>query len=168
MGNLNKQEYDFICFLVAGESQRQAYRNAFKKSKRWKNETVDNKASKLFNKDEVQARYIELMKEAKKKASNMAIWSREQAFSEFEWLKNRAKIDINNNGLKQANSKAFVDAINGMNDMAFKDIELTENKLRKELEYLQTKIDSMTSAENSESKIEEYFEKLGDIIDELE
>jgi len=147
---LTKQEQDFIAFLVTGQSQREAYRNAFKKSQRWTDKTVDNKASKLFNTGEVQARYLELLKEAKKKSSKMAIWSREQAFSELEWLKDKSKEDIELNGIKQANSNAFLSAIEGMNNMAFKDLELADEKLKLEIERLKQQIETN---ETQDSKI---------------
>ncbi|MFK8242825.1 MULTISPECIES: terminase [unclassified Facklamia] len=142
---MNKQEQDFVAFLVAGDTQRQAYLKAFKQATRWKETTVDNRASKLFNSDEVQARYRDLLKQAKDAASNMAIWSREQAFSEYEWLKNQAKSDIEEQGVRQANSNAFLGAIEGMNNMAFRDIELADKKLKLEIEKLQ--------AENQEDEM---------------
>lgn len=52
----------FVQNLVNGMSQREAYKNSFDASK-MKNETIDNKASKLFNTDEIRARYEELIKQ---------------------------------------------------------------------------------------------------------
>ncbi|MBR7928462.1 terminase [Aerococcaceae bacterium zg-ZUI334] len=142
---LNKQEQDFVAFLVAGDTQRQAYLKAFKQAIRWKDKTVDSRASTLFNTGKVQERYRDLLKQAKDAASNMAIWSREQAFSEYEWLKNQAKSDIEEQGVRQANSNAFLGAIEGMNNMAFRDIELADKKLKLEIEKLQ--------AENQEDEM---------------
>nr|DAS27413.1 MAG TPA: DNA binding domain protein [Caudoviricetes sp.] len=160
MDNISKQEHDFICFLIAGQTQRQAYKNAFKVSKKWKDKTVDNKASELFNSKEIQGRYYELLKETKNKASNMAIWSREQAFSEYEWLKDKAKNDINENGVKQANSTAFLNAVSGMNDMAFKDVELSENKLKKEIQYLETKINKLRGISDEIEDLEDLETRI--------
>lgn len=50
--------------IIKGKSQRQAYYIAYPSSKKWKPETVDNKASKLHKCDEVLARLEELRKEA--------------------------------------------------------------------------------------------------------
>ncbi|SDV86527.1 Phage protein [Streptococcus pyogenes] len=72
----------------------------------------------------------------------MSLWSREQAFNEYEWLKNKARQDIENEGVRQANSNAFLSALEGMNNIAFKELELEDKKLVKEIELLQVKLDA--------------------------
>ena len=73
MAALENAKYEnFIQAIAEGMSQRQAYLKAFPNSSRWKFETVDNKASKLFNTDEIQARY----KELQNAAADAAILSR--------------------------------------------------------------------------------------------
>lgn len=135
---------DFVAFLVAGQSQREAYRNAFKQSSRWKDETVDNKASKLWNNDEVQARYQELFLEVKSKNSKMALWSKSQAFDEYEWLLERAKSSIESEGVRQANSNAFLSSIEGMNKMAGVGDELSNAKIEAEIEMIKDKLEKKT------------------------
>lgn len=144
-----RQIEDFVAFLVAGQSQREAYRNAFKQSSRWKDETVDNKASKLWNNDEVQARYQELFLEVKSKNSKMALWSKSQAFDEYEWLLERAKSSIESEGVRQANSNAFLSSIEGMNKMAGVGDELSNAKIEAEIEVIKDKLQK-TSDENTE------------------
>ena len=58
---LNIKQEKFIQNIVKGMSQREAYKEAYKVN--YDENAIDNKASKLFNKDEVQARYKELLKE---------------------------------------------------------------------------------------------------------
>ena len=58
---LNIKQEKFIQNIVKGMSQREAYKDAYKVN--YDENAIDNKASKLFNKDEVQARYKELLKE---------------------------------------------------------------------------------------------------------
>ncbi|HFI0351863.1 TPA: terminase [Streptococcus suis] len=135
-----RQIEDFVAFLVAGQSQREAYRNAFKQSSRWKDKTVDEKASKLFRSDKVQTRYQELFLEVKSKNSKMALWSKSQAFDEYEWLKNKAKSDIETEGVRQANSNAFLSALDGMNRMARVGDELLDEKLSIEIDTLKAKL----------------------------
>ncbi|HFI0157853.1 TPA: terminase [Streptococcus suis] len=135
-----RQIEDFVAFLVAGQSQREAYRNAFKQSSRWKDKTVDVKASQLFNLDKVQIRYQELFLEVKSKNSKMALWSKSQAFDEYEWLKNKAKSDIETEGVRQANSNAFLSALDGMNRMARVGDELLDEKLSIEIDTLKAKL----------------------------
>jgi hypothetical protein len=129
-----KQEL-FVQGIISGLSQRQAYRQAYKAEK-MSDAVVDNKASAIFNKGEVRVRYRELLKQF----SNMSLWSREQAFNEYEWLKNKARASIENDGIRQANSNAFLAALEGMNNMTFHDLELIDEKLKLEIEKLKTQI----------------------------
>lgn len=161
MSKLTTKQELFVQQLVAGQSQRQAYRKAYPSAKKWKDNVVDNKASELLKNGEVSVRYRELLKQF----SNMALWSREQAFNEYEWLKNQAKDDIKTQGVRQANSNAFVNALEGMNKMAVVGDELVNEKLQQEIEVLKSKVTKMD--ESNESKVAEYLNKLGDELDEF-
>lgn len=161
MSKLTTKQELFVQQLVAGQSQRQAYRKAYPSAKKWKDNVVDNKASELLKNGEVSVRYRELLKQF----SNMALWSREQAFNEYEWLKNQAKDDIKMQGIRQANSNAFVNALEGMNKMAVVGDELVNEKLQQEIEVLKSKVTKMD--ETNESKVAEYLNKLGDELDEF-
>lgn len=135
MSKLTTKQELFVQQLVAGQSQRQAYRQAYNAEK-MTDKTVDEKASKLFKNGKVRARYRALLKQF----SNMALWSREQAFNEYEWLKNKAKVSIEKEGVRQANSNAFLASLEGMNNMSFNDLELADKKLKLEIEKLQSQI----------------------------
>lgn len=63
--NAKKERY--VQNLVAGMSQRKAYRDAYPSSARWKDKTVDNRASELFS-GEVLGRYEEILDEQKQRA----------------------------------------------------------------------------------------------------
>ena len=54
----------FVRALIENKSQRKAYREAFPASRKWKDSTVDSKASVLFSNDKVLARYTELQTQA--------------------------------------------------------------------------------------------------------
>ena len=136
MSKLTTKQEIFVQQLVAGQSQRQAYRQAYNAEK-MTDKTVDEKASKLFKGGKVRARYRALLKQF----SNMALWSREQAFNEYEWLKNKAKASIESEGVRQANSNAFLASLEGMNNMSFNDLELADKKLKLEIEKLQSQIE---------------------------
>lgn len=135
MDKLTAKQELFVQGIISGLSQRQAYRQAYKAEK-MSDAVVDNKASAIFNKGEVRVRYRELLKQF----SNMSLWSREQAFNEYEWLKNKARASIENEGIRQANSNAFLSALEGMNNMTFHDLELIDEKLKLEIEKLKTQI----------------------------
>ncbi len=64
---------------IANDSQRQAYRKAFPASKRWKDETVDSKASKLEKTGKVEARLKELREQADQLAKEAAQKDAEKA-----------------------------------------------------------------------------------------
>lgn len=160
MSKLTTKQELFVQNLVAGQSQRQAYRQAYNAEK-MTDKTVDETANKLLKNPKVNARYRELIKQF----SNMALWSREQAFNEYEWLKNQAKEDIKLQGVRQANSNAFVNALEGMNKMAVVGDELVNEKLQQEIEVLKSKVTKMD--ESNESKVAEYLNKLGDELDEF-
>lgn len=144
MDKLTLKQELFVQGIIAGLSQRQAYRKAYPSAKKWQDNVVDNKASELLKNGEVLVRYRELLKQF----SNMSLWSREQAFNEYEWLKNKARASIEQEGVRQANSNAFLAALDGMNNMAFRDMELQDEKLRSEIEANKAKIEQEADDED--------------------
>lgn len=50
---LTDRQEIYVQELLNGKSQRQAYRIAYPKSKKWKDSTIDSRASKLFKDDKV-------------------------------------------------------------------------------------------------------------------
>lgn len=56
---LNAKQEKFINNIVAGMSQRQAYKDAYNAT--YSDKAIDEKASVLFNSEKVQKRYKELM-----------------------------------------------------------------------------------------------------------
>lgn len=67
----NMKHETFVQCLIKGMSQRQSYLEAYPSSRKWKDTTVDNKASKLANTSEVLAR----LKELQERAENQTIAS---------------------------------------------------------------------------------------------
>lgn len=163
MDKLTPKQELFVQGIISGLSQRQAYRQAYKAEK-MSDAVVDNKASAIFNKGEVRVRYRELLKQF----SNMSLWSREQAFNEYEWLKNKARASIENEGIRQANSNAFLSALDGMNNMAWKDLELTDDKIRQEIELLKIKIESNQGSKSDTTLMEALLNavKGGDEVED--
>ncbi|RGX53178.1 hypothetical protein DWV16_17150 [Anaerotruncus sp. AF02-27] len=70
---LNAREEKFVAALVAGDSQRAAYRKAFKQSRKWKDATVDTKACLLWKQDKIQERYFEVREEVARAAHDEGI-----------------------------------------------------------------------------------------------
>ncbi len=65
MGVLTNAKYEkFAQGIFEGLSQRKAYREAFPNSVKWKDSTVDNRASELYNTSEILGRVKELKESA--------------------------------------------------------------------------------------------------------
>lgn len=79
---LTKNREVFIQEIVAGKSQREAYRNAYPNCKA-ADRIVDVKASKLFAVAEVRLRYDELMAEALKPGEDAAIATKREVLAEL-------------------------------------------------------------------------------------
>ena len=104
--SLTIKEEIFVQRRIEGYSQTEAYRFAYN-CENMKDKTVTEKASKLMAKDNVRARYEELLKEIKEKS----FYTVEKANDDLNWIKSKAKEDIEYKGLKQANSSAFLNAV---------------------------------------------------------
>ena len=105
--SLTIKEEIFIQRRIEGYSQTEAYRFAYD-CENMKDKTVTEKASKLMAKDNVRARYEELLNEHK----NKALYTREEAVNDLIWIKEKAREDIEYRGLKQANGGHFLKSVN--------------------------------------------------------
>ena len=73
---LTARQEKYVQGLVSGKTQRQAYIAAYPTSSKWKENTIDSRASELLKKSEVLGRYQEL----RKKAEDEAILTAAQAW----------------------------------------------------------------------------------------
>ena len=105
--SLTIKEEIFVQRRIEGYSQTEAYRFAYN-CENMKDKTVIEKASKLMAKDNVRARYEELLNEHK----NKALYTREEAVNDLIWIKEKAREDIECRGLKQANGGHFLKSVN--------------------------------------------------------
>lgn len=91
----NARHEKFAQGLAAGLSQRKAYRAAFPNSERWKDSTVDKRASELYAKGEILGRLRELGQLSTTKAvmsiSERKEWLTEIMQSEVEETKDKLK-----------------------------------------------------------------------------
>ena len=110
-----KQE-KYVQGLVAGLSQRQAYYKAYPNSKKWKERTVDSRASELLKQHNVLGRYNELMDEHKEKA----LWTREDSVNKLIWLIEKATVSIEEHDegyTRQATANALLNAVQELNKL---------------------------------------------------
>ncbi len=80
---LTSKQEKYVNNLVKGMSQRIAYRNAYPSSKKWKDETVDSKASTLLKNEKVKERYKMLIDKVNNKLEERTIMN---ALERMEWL----------------------------------------------------------------------------------
>ena len=111
MGLTTKQEI-FVQRLIEGNSQREAYKFAYN-CENMKDESIDVKASNLFKEDKIRLRYEELKNELKEKA----FYTVEKANNDLEWIKLKAKEDIEYRGIKQANATTYLGAVKQQIDL---------------------------------------------------
>lgn len=123
MGALKNPRHEkYVQNLVSGMSQRLAYRDAFPKSKSWKDTTVDSKASELFGK--VVERYNEILAEQKDDAL-LTRWEKRKLLADMardaeNQCSDRIKaIDTDNRMENEYAAKNYVED----NDMVLKFIE---------------------------------------------
>ena len=147
--SLTSKQEKFIQALVAGKSQRQAYKEAYNAAK-MKDETIDTRACELLKKSKVKARYNELLEEHK----NKALYTREEMVNDLIWIKEKAKEDIKNpkKGLRQANGTIFINAIKELGEL---------NEL-----YPSKKQDIKMDAKISNPYADFTYEELKKMIDE--
>ena len=112
--SLTSKQEKFIQALVAGKSQREAYKEAYNAAK-MKDKTIDERASVLFKNDKVKTRYNELLEEHK----NKALYTREEMVNDLIWIKEKAKEDIKDpkKGLRQANGTIFINALKELGEL---------------------------------------------------
>ena len=114
---LTDKREKFAQNLNAGLSQRQAYREAYPKSRNWKDATVDKRASELFKNREVLGRYQELQKEKAEDQRQKNLWSYEQSVKGLMWIMQQSQIDIREKGFRQANGTVFINALKELNEL---------------------------------------------------
>ena len=114
MANLTQRQEKFVRALIAGKSQRQAYKEAYNAAN-MKDKTIDERASVLFKNDKIKTRYNELLEEHK----NKALYTREEMVNDLIWIKEKAKEDIKDpkKGLRQANGTIFINALKELGEL---------------------------------------------------
>lgn len=145
---LTPKREKFVQNLIAGMSQREAYRGAFPSSVKWKDATVDSKASELFGNDEILERYRELQQEFAAKA----LYTREEAVKDLRWVQDEARKDIDGNGINKVNAPAFLNATKQLANLCGLNIQKLEiSGVDKEISKLDDLISQISESENDTS-----------------
>ena len=158
--SLTPKQEKYVQGLVAGLSQREAYKRAYN-AKNMKDTTIDARASKLLAEYKVNTRYRELIEEHKVKA----LFTREEAVNELIWLYKQSKQSIEQQDegyVRQGTSGAMLGALDRLIALELLDpiSQLQREKLR--LENL--KLEQMvTPSETTENKLLDYFKALQEV-----
>lgn len=156
----DKQE-KFVLGLIEGKSQRKSYVDAGYSTENKSEKDIDVLASRISNNSKVSARFEELRQEVAEKSK----WTRQKAFDEYEWLKNIAKNEIDENGIKKPTADAFLQSLDGMNRMTLGNEELANQKIQKEIEMMNKKIEQMDRGDTAqEDKIKQLHDAITDVI----
>lgn len=152
MALTSKQE-KYVQGLVAGLSQREAYKQAYDAS-RMKPETIYKRASEMFQKGAIRGRYTELMDEHKQKA----LWTRENAVNELLFLLEHSKQEIQQYGLDASNKGAFVDAVKELNKLerVYGDTDLAKANT----EYIKAKTSLIKGVEHDTALMQTLLDVL--------
>jgi hypothetical protein len=116
LSKLTTKQEKYVQGLIAGLSQREAYRKAYPNSNKWKDSAVDSNASTLMKNTKVSQRYNELMDEHKEKA----LWTREDSVKTLIWLVEKSMTSIEEHDedyVRQGTSGALMSAVQELNKM---------------------------------------------------
>ena len=104
MSNLTQRQEKFVRALIAGKSQRQAYKEAYNATK-MKDETIDTRACELLKNSKVKARYDQLLEEHK----NKALYTREEMVNDLYPDKKNKADDTKEKDIAKVLKEAFED-----------------------------------------------------------
>ena len=162
---LTNKENIYLQELVKGKSQREAYREAYPNSKKWKDTSVDTEASKLLKKPKVLQRYLELREEREQEHKEKALYTLEEAVKDLKQLKDLAMEDIQYSGFRQANSTAFINAAKELIELEALG-KSRENRLDLDKARIEKIKSEINSVENTENKLKDYFEALEGVLND--
>lgn len=112
----NARYEKFVQSLIAGMSQRKAYRAAFKQSSRWKDSTVDSKASDLLKNGD-SGKVLERYNELQEQAQDEAIMTRKERMVTLS--------EIARSGEKESDMIKAIDTLNKMDGDYTSKVELS-------------------------------------------
>ena len=155
MARLTAKQEKYVQGLVAGLSQREAYRKAYPNAVEWKDSAVDSNASTLLRSTKVSQRYDELMDEHKEKA----MFTREDAINELIWLYKQSKESIESHDegyVRQGTSGAMLGALDRLITL-----ELLDPRQRLEYEKVKKELEGN---EGQEDKISNYLSAVKGVL----
>ena len=116
-GRLTRQQEMFVQAIMAGHGQAEAYKIAYPKANNWTPQAVATEAYRLIRKPHVAARYEELQNNYQKHLEFASFYGRDELLYDFLYLKERSEESIEDVGVRQANSNAYVNALKNIGEI---------------------------------------------------
>ena len=116
-GKLTRQQEMFVQAIMAGHGQSEAYKIAYPKANNWTPQAVATEAYRMMKKPQIAARIEELQSNYQKHLEFSAIYDRDQLLYDFLYLKERSEESIEDYGVRQANSNAYVNALKNIGEI---------------------------------------------------
>ena len=116
-GKLTRNQEIFIQALMAGHGQSEAYKIAYPKANNWTPQAVATEAYRTMKKPHVAARYEELQSNYQKHLEFSSFYGRDELLYDFLYLKEKSEESIDDIGVRQANSNAYVNALKNIGEI---------------------------------------------------
>lgn len=123
----SNNQLKFIREVAQGKSLIDAYNIAYPRSKKWKNSSIRVNASKLYNQPEIRKEITRLKKEIEQDIINQVTWSAIESEKVYKKIIYLGLKDIENNGFRQANSSAVINANKELTEMIYRNRSLEDN-----------------------------------------
>lgn len=150
----------FINEVSQGKSLIEAYKKAYPRSKKWKDSSVRVNASQLYNKPAIKKEITRIKKEIEQDIINQVTWSALESEKVYKQIIFLGLKDIQDNGFRQANSSAVINANRELTEMIYKNRSLESND-----DLLEAKINKEIAQTD---KVIAETEQLKGIADEIE
>ena len=116
-GKLTRQQEMFVQAIMAGHGQSEAYKIAYPKSNNWTPQAVATEAYRMMKKPQIAARIEELQSNYQKHLEFATFYDRNQLLYDFLYLKEKSEESIDDLGVRQANSNAYVNALKNIGEL---------------------------------------------------
>lgn len=114
---LTPKQEAFVHAIISGMTYPEAYIHAYPAAADWKPGSVTTEANRLIRKPHVYARYQQLKEEYNERAKSHAFYDRDCLLTDFMFLRDESKESIEQYGVKQANSNAYVNALKNIGEI---------------------------------------------------
>ena len=116
-GKLTRQQEMFVQAIMAGHGQSEAYKIAYPKANNWTPQAVATEAYRMMKKPHIAARIEELQNNYQKHLEFSTFYDRDQLLWDFYYLKEKSEESIDDQGVRQANSNALVNALKNIGEI---------------------------------------------------